>query len=204
MVYTANFGFVLDKKFIKTNFKYKQRRREADSAAAYFEEEFGLKTLTLPESIFYEGEGDHLRVGERYFMGFGKRSDKAAQPYLQKFLEAEVVPLELVNPYFYHLDTALGPLNNGTAIINQDSFTEAGLATLKQYFKDPIFINEEDKKVMAPNLMVIGQNVIIGKGISANLKQELTSRNFTVNEVDMSEFLKGGGSIKCLSLQLWF
>ena len=202
MVYTANFGFVTGKMFIKANFKYEQRRREADLAASFFENNFDLETVELPKGIFYEGEGDHLLIGDQHFMGYGKRSDFAAKAELENILDHEVIALELVNPFFYHLDTALGPLSPTCAIINPVSFTTEGMKVLKQKFEDIILLNKADQQVMAANLMTIGKNVVIGKGISAELKSELDKRGYTPHEVDMSEFLKGGGSIKCLSLVL--
>jgi N-dimethylarginine dimethylaminohydrolase len=202
MVYTANFGFVTDKIFIKANFKYEQRRREAELAAEYFRDIFNLKTVELPENIFYEGEGDHLLIGEQHFMGYGKRSDFEAKAELEKILDREVIALELVNPFFYHLDTALGPLSPECAIVNPVSFTPAGMKVLKEKFEDIILLNKADQQVMAANLMTIGKHVVIGKGISEALKSELNKRGFIPHEIDMREFLKGGGSIKCLSLVL--
>lgn len=203
MVYSANFGFPIGNIFIPANFKFKQRREEAAYAVTYFEKELGFTTRYLPEDIFYEGQGDHLLVGDTHFMGWGKRSDKQAKVELEKILGSEIIDLELVNPYFYHLDTALGPLNAETAIYNPESFTDAGKEKLRHFFKDLIAVGPEDASVMAPNLMAIGKELVMGKGISKKLKAQLQERGFTIHEIDTSEFLKGGGSIKCLSLEIY-
>lgn len=201
MVYSANYGFVQDNIFIASNFRYEQRRAESTLASKYFAKR-NFEIARINPSIYYEGEGDHLKIGGVHYMGYGKRTSIKAAKELSSILNEEIIPLELVNPYFYHLDTALGPLNENTIIVNKNSFSPEGLSILNERFTDIIYTNEEDNRVMAPNLLAWGKDVVMAEGISSDLEEAVTERGFTVHKVLMTEFLKGGGSIKCLSLRI--
>jgi N-dimethylarginine dimethylaminohydrolase len=201
MVYSANFGQVVEKSFIKANFKYPQRRAEADFAAKYFVETFGFKTLSLPSDIFFEGQGDLLNDGKRYFFGWGKRSQKEAKPYLEKFLEAEVIDFELINPYYYHLDTCFAPLRPDLVMINPKSFKPEGIKKVYESFANVIETNDEDNKFLACNLIRAGKNIVFAKGQSKPLREKLEGLGYVLHEVEMDEYIKGGGSVKCVSFE---
>ncbi len=199
MVYTANYGFITGKKFIKANFKYEQRRGEATLAENYFRQ-MGYKVYSLPENIYFEGEGDLLYTGKKYFVGWGKRTMKEVVPYLKEMLEGEVIDLELVDPYYYHLDTCFAPLNEDTVVINPKSFTPVGIEKIHKHFTNVILTSEQDNKVLACNMVVSGKNVVVGEGITKEFKTNLEKFGYTVFETPMSQYIKGGGSVKCCSL----
>jgi len=202
MVYTANAGYAERKTFIKANFKFSQRKKEADIVEDFFKNKLGFKTYQLPKNIFFEGTGDLFKINGRYFFGWGPRSDKKAKKHLEKILNKPIIDLELVNPYFYHLDTCFGPLSKDIVLINPKVFTKSGLEKIKKYFKKVIQVSENDNQKLACNLIVIDNNVIISQGISLKLANEMSNNGFNVYEMDMSEYLKGGGSVKCVSLMM--
>jgi N-dimethylarginine dimethylaminohydrolase len=202
MVYAANLGFPLGSKFALSNFRYLQRRREADYARIFFEK-LGFEIVTLPDGVYFEGQGDLLTAGGKYFLGWGKRSSREAKEILSKKLGIEFVDFELKDPYFYHLDMSLGPLDNETVLMKPESFTKEGVAKIKAEFENVIETTEEDNKFMACNLVVINKTVVIGQGISDSLKKNIEKYGFTVKEVPMDEYRKGGGSIKCLTLEFY-
>lgn len=201
MVYTANFGQIKNSSFLRSNFKYAERRKEADFAEKYLEKKFKMETVSLPEDIFFEGQGDLLNDGERFFFGWGKRSDKNAKPYIEDFLNCPVTDFELVNPYYYHLDTCFAPLSSSLAMINPVSFTQEGKKKVYALFEHVIEASEEDNKVIACNLVHAGNTIVIGKGITENLKEKLAKFGYNTYEVDMREYLKGGGSVKCCTFE---
>jgi len=201
MVYTANYGFIDKKKFIRANFKYKERRGESDIAEKYFRY-MGYKVYSLPDKIYYEGEGDLLRSGDTYFLGWGKRTMKEALPYFKDILNGEVIDLELIDPYYYHLDTCFAPLNEQTAVINPKSFTPLGLEKIHKHFKHIIETSEIDNQVLACNMVINGKNVVVGEGVSDAFKSKLGTFGYSVFETPMSQYIKGGGSVKCCSLTI--
>ncbi|HSZ24801.1 MAG TPA: arginine deiminase-related protein [Cytophagaceae bacterium] len=199
MVYTANYGFITGKKFIKANFKYEQRRGESALAEKYFRQ-LGYKIYALPDKIYFEGEGDLLSSGNTYFVGWGKRTMKEVVPHLKDILNGEVIDLELVDPYYYHLDTCFAPLNEKTVVINPNSFTKRGIEKIHNHFTNVILTSEQDNKVLACNMVVCGKNIIVGEGVSTKFKTDLFSYGYHIFETPMSQYIKGGGGVKCCSL----
>ena len=202
MVYAANLGFPLGRIFALSNFRYPQRRAEAKYAKAFFEK-MGFNIVTLPDGVYFEGQGDLLTTGGKFFLGWGKRSSKEAKAVLSKKLGIKFIDFELIDPYFYHLDMSLGPLNKETVLIKPESFTEEGVARIKKEFRNVIEVSRKDNEFMACNLVVINKNVVIGQGISGKLKRDIERYGFKAVEIPMEEYRKGGGSIKCLTLEFY-
>jgi N-dimethylarginine dimethylaminohydrolase len=202
MVYAANFGFVKNKTFIKSNFKYPQRRKESIYSKKYFQK-IGFKILELPKEIIFEGQGDLLFSGKKYVMGYGKRTDIKAKKYLEKFLNSEILEFKLSDPYFYHFDMSFAALDEKTVVINKHSFDKKGLEKIYKNFPNVILASKSDNQNFACNLVMVGKNIVVGKGISEELKSSFSKFGFKVNEVDMAEYRKGGGSIKCLTLEFF-
>jgi arginine dihydrolase len=202
MVYSCNTGYVEGNLFVKANFKAQQRKHEADLAEKYFTEK-NYQIFDLPENIIFEGEGDVIRSKSKYFLGWGQRTDIMAKDYLEDIIGKKFTTLELIDPYFYHLDTCFGPLSDDIVIINESAFSENSLVKIYDKFKHVITTNVLDNSVLACNLVVVDNYVFVGKGISDELRNDITKYNFNVIEADMSEFLKGGGSVKCLALEVF-
>ncbi len=202
MVFACNAGYAESDIFVKANFKAQQRKREAEAAEKYFKQK-NYRVFSLPENIIFEGEGDIIRTQSKYFLGWGQRSDLMAKDYIEDITGKEFIPLELIDPYFYHLDTCFGPINDELVVINEKAFSEDSLTKIYDRFQHVISANETDNSVLACNLVVLGKNVFIGKGTSEELKNEIRKFSYNVIENDMSEFLKGGGSVKCLSLEIF-
>lgn len=202
MVYAANFGFVKDNNFVKSNFKYPQRQKESIHSKKFFQK-IGSKVLELPKEIVFEGQGDLLYSGKKYVMGYGKRTDINAKKYLEKFLDSEILELKLSDPYFYHCDMSFAPLDDKTVVINKHSFDKKGLEKIYKNFPNVILADKEDNQNFACNLVVVEKNIVVGKGISNKLKSDFKKLGFSTYEVDMTEYRKGGGSVKCLTLEFF-
>jgi N-dimethylarginine dimethylaminohydrolase len=202
MVYAANYGFPQSNVFIKSNFKFDERKDEAEAAKKYFEK-LGFATQELPTHISFEGQGDLLVAGDKYLMGWGKRTDKEAKKYLEKILNVDITDFKMINPYYYHLDTCLLPINGQTIAINPLSFEQEGIEKLKKIFKKIIYVSKEDNAILACNACIVENTIVIGKGISQQLKDEFKAAGYNTKEVDMNEYRKGGGSVKCLTLEFY-
>lgn len=202
MVYAANFGFPKNNFFIKSNFKFRQRKKESELSKSFFKK-LGFAIKELPENITFEGQGDLLTNGKNYFMGWGKRSDFNAKKYLSDFLESEIIDFKLIDPYYYHLDTCFAPLDQKTAVINPVAFEKKDLDKVSKLFRNVISVGPNDNKILACNLVVVEKTIVIGKGVSSMLKHEISKYGFTIIEVPIYEFLKGGGGVKCLTLEFY-
>lgn len=200
MVFTANAGFVWDNKFIPSNFRYAVRRGEV----AYFQEWFASRNyeiVKLPEHNYFEGEGDLLMCADILFGGFPYRSSGSAHRDLAEIIQRKVRSLRLISDWFYHLDTCFCPLSPNEAVYYPAAFDSDALGILKEYIGTLIPVTEDDARRFACNAIVIGKNVIINYGCS-QISRRLESLNFSVFKTPLTEFIKAGGSAKCLVLKI--
>lgn len=205
MVYAANGGFVLDGIAYGAKFRYPERQPEA---RAYMDWFAGHGLQVAEPTATNEGEGDFLLVGDVILAGTGFRSDPAAHDELARIYGREVVPLQLINPSFYHLDTAIAVLDpeptaagtNNIAYL-ESAFDEPSLAVLRERFPDAILATEEDAAILGLNSYSDGYNVVIASR-ATTFAAQLRERGYNPIGVDLSELLLGGGGVKCCTLDL--
>ncbi|WP_181434574.1 MULTISPECIES: dimethylargininase [unclassified Curtobacterium] len=204
MVYAANGGFVLDGVAYGAKFQYPERQPEGPAYMDWFREH-GLRVAEPVETN--EGEGDFLLVGDVILAGTGFRSDSTSHEEIARVYGREVVTLKLVNPAFYHLDTAIAVLDpepvDGVANIAylESAFDEASLAELRRRFPDAIIATEEDAAILGLNSYSDGHNVVIAAR-ATTFAEQLRQRGYNPIGVDLSELLLGGGGVKCCTLDL--
>lgn len=202
MVFTANAALIKNNIAYLSHFYYPQRQGESAHNYEWFSKHnMEVNTVADREHQFFEGEGDALFAGANtLFAGYGFRSQKSYYHYLEKTLGVQVIYCELINPYFYHLDTCFCPLDENTAIWWPDAFSSASQQTIKKAI-NVIDVAEHEAKKFCCNAIVYNKNVIIPAGCEL-LQKELELRGYTVHCCEMSEFIKAGGACKCLSLIL--
>lgn len=201
LVFTANAGLVAGRTFIRSNFRHPERQREELFVERYFRRA-GYRVVTLSQRWNFEGEGDALWLGERLVLGFRFRSDAPAHEELARLLHAEVLPVELADKRFYHLDTCCCPLGDDAALWYPGAFDRYGRKVIETYVRDLIAVSQADALKFCCNAIVVGRSLVLHRGISRRLRAQLEARGFAVYELDVSEFLKAGGSAKCLVLRL--
>ena len=200
LVFTANAGLVFRNRFISSRFRHEVRARETPHFDTWFKDH-GFEVLHLPDDMFFEGAGDALFCGRALFAGYRIRSDAIAHQQVAKLIGKTVLPLELVDQYYYHLDTCFCPIGPGQAIYYPPAFDEYGREVLRQHIPELIAVTEEEARRFGCNAVVVGTTVVINTGCP-KLDRELRRRGFEVVEVELDEFLKAGGSAKCLTLRL--
>jgi N-dimethylarginine dimethylaminohydrolase len=204
MVFTANAGLVLGDRFVLSHFRHPERQREEPHFAKWFAAE-GFRMLTLPSDMTFEGAGDALldREFSLLWLGHGHRSSDLCAPLLSDFLDIEVEPLRLVNERFYHLDTCFCPLEGGYLMYYPAAFDAASQARIAARVpaERRIVVGDADAADFACNAVNTGRHIFLNRA-SASLLAELRSRGFTVRQTDLTEFMKAGGSAKCLTLKL--
>jgi N-dimethylarginine dimethylaminohydrolase len=151
--------------------------------------------------MFHEGAGDALFCGDILFAGYRTRSDANAHNWVAERLGVRCLPLELVNPRFYHLDTCFCPLAPGEALYFPDAFDTYGLKVLNSHVPKLIPVVEEEAHRFGCNAVAVG-NTVIHNSRCPQLNESLTANGYTSIEVELDEFLKAGGSAKCLTLRL--
>ena len=200
MVFTANAGLVHGQQFVSSRFRYEVRQGETPHYEQWFEE-MGYQIVVPPSDCCFEGEGDALWVGETLFVGGCIRTDPAASPWLAKRLNRQVMTLELVNPRFYHLDTCFCPLDSKRVLYYPPAFSDTSRTLINAMIPHPIPVEENDATQFGANAIVVDNHVIVHEGAVA-LAKTLKALGLTVHPLDFSEFIKAGGSAKCLVLKL--
>jgi N-dimethylarginine dimethylaminohydrolase len=200
LVFTANAGMVFRNRVILSNFRHEQRQREEPVNRLWFESH-GFEVETLPRSISFEGAGDALFCGDTLFAGYQIRSHASGQQEVGARIGCRVIPLALVDNYFYHLDTCFCPINPTTAIYFPGAFDAYGLKAIQTHIPNLIEVVETEARSFACNAVVVGTTVITNTGCPA-LHRELRARGLDTRRTPLGEFVKAGGSAKCLTLRL--
>jgi N-dimethylarginine dimethylaminohydrolase len=202
MVFAANGATVVDGLVYSARFRYEERAPEGPLYQKWFADR-GFVTHTAAE--VNEGEGDILRVGDTLLAGHGFRTDRASHDELASLTEREVVSLELVNPHYYHLDTALAVLDHSpeSPLIAYlpDAFSPESRQVLAQRYPDAIIATERDAVALGLNAVSDGLHVAVAPG-AVDLQVALRERGFEPTPIDTSELLKGGGGAKCCTLEI--
>lgn len=199
MVYAANGGFVAGEVAIVARFRYQQRAAEA---AAYGEWMSSMGYRPVTTRYVNEGQGDLLLVGEMVLAGYGFRTDRRAHAEISAALRMPVVSLELVDPRFYHLDTALAVLDDHTIAYYPPAFSAAAQDQLHALFPDAIVAASADAYVLGLNVVSDGVHVVLPCA-ATSFAVQLRKAGFEPVGVDLSELLKGGGSVKCCTLEVF-
>ncbi len=204
LVFTANAGVVYRDKAIASHFMPQERRPEEPHYKQWFKEN-GFDLLNLDEKIGFEGAGDCLfdRRGDWLWTGYGFRTEIEAHAEIEKYFGKEVVSVKLTDSRFYHIDTCMCPLADGFLMYHPPAFDfDSRIAIEKRVPPHKrIVVDTMDAGNFACNAVNIGDMVFLNQA-SDPLKARLMLAGFHVREVDLSEFLKAGGSAKCLTLKL--
>lgn len=204
MVFTANAGLILGNQFVLSRFLHQQRQAEEPYFAQWFANQ-GFEVITLPSDMPFEGAGDALldRRSALLWLGHGHRSSMQCAPILADLLKIEIQPLKLVNDRFYHLDTCFCPLDGGYLMYYPAAFDAASQAQIAARVpaERRIIVQDEDAFNFACNAVNCGDVVFMNKTSSA-LVDELARHGFLVRQTALTEFMKAGGSAKCLTLKL--
>jgi N-dimethylarginine dimethylaminohydrolase len=209
LVFTANAAVVLDRKALLARFRHPERQRESAHFGAAFlrlQARGHIDSVRkLPDGLVLEGAGDCVWDETRnvFWMGYGPRSDAAAGDAVKNVFGADVVALELVDPRFYHLDTAFCPLTRGEVLIVPGAFTPVGKAAIRGRIpaSQQIEVGSEDACGFAANAVCLGDMIVMSR-CGERLRGELAERGYRVVTTPLTAFLRSGGAAFCLTLRL--
>ncbi|WP_440224287.1 dimethylarginine dimethylaminohydrolase family protein [Dokdonella sp. MW10] len=204
MPFTANAGLVRGRTFVPSRFTHAQRRGEEAPYTTWFREQ-GYAIAPLAAGVTFEGAGDALfdHALDVLWMGHGHRTQAAAAAALQGVVDAEVVPLRLVDERFYHLDTCFCPLPGGVLLWHPEAFDAESRRHVETRIPQRlrVAVDDRDAEAFACNAVSLGTAVVVHRA-SGKLKHALDGLGLTVVETPLDEFIKAGGSAKCLTLAL--
>lgn len=207
MVFTANAGLIIGSTFVPSRFRHSERAGE-EPFFTQWAREAGYDICTIGGNVRFEGAGDALydrRLPILWF-GFGIRTDENAAPQIAEIVGPaglSVEPLRLVDPRFYHLDTCLCPLSDGSLLYYPPAFSPDSRARIEQLVPEErlVPVSSTDAEAFACNAVNLDGVVVLNQA-SGDLKERLSDRGFRTVETPLSEYLSAGGAAKCLTLSL--
>lgn len=182
-----------------------QRRPEVEVVRRFFMERGYAVHEIEDEDTFFEGTGDAIWHPRRRLIygGYGWRTVRRAYWPRGGHIDAHVIPIQLCDARFYHLDTCLAPLDENTACYVPVAFLPEGRALLERSFDNLIEVPlDEAVGALACNgHCPDGRHFIVDR-LAEETMRRVQAAGFTPVPVDTSEFRKSGGSVQCLKLML--
>jgi N-dimethylarginine dimethylaminohydrolase len=204
MVFAANGATVVDGRVLLARFANPQRAAEAAVHAAWHTNagSYRGRGVRLPAAV-NEGEGDFAVLSNRILAGYGFRTSLRAHQEIARLTGRPVISLELVDPRYYHLDVALTVLDDRRDHIAYypGAFSAASRRRLARLFPDAVIATEQDAYAFGLNGVSDGLHVFMPTGAPA-LTRALFEAGYQPVLVDLSELIKGGGSVKCCTQEI--
>jgi len=204
MAFTANAGLVDGNRFIASRFRFMERHPEVRHFTDWFRKH-GYRIVELPTQSSFEGEGDALfQPGQPLlWAGYGVRTALQAHRYLSDVLDVDVLPLRLIDPRFYHLDTCFCPLPDGRLIYYADAFDADSRALIASHFAADRrhVVDATEALSFACNAVVTGGSFLTNFA-GDGLRARLATWGYETVTCPVGEFLRAGGATKCLALRL--
>ncbi len=202
LVFAANAGVVVGKQVVLSRFLHPERRREEPYFQTWFTDH-GFDVILLDEGLCFEGAGDLLGLPDAWFGGYRQRSDIRAYARLSEIFGRQIIPVELVDSRFYHLDTCLCPLSGGEILYYPPAFDTYAQSAIAERVRPEsrLAVPQADALQFACNAVCVGKHVVLPQGCTDTTRL-LEERGYTPHPVPLDEFMKSGGSAKCLTLAL--
>jgi N-dimethylarginine dimethylaminohydrolase len=178
--------------------RYPERQAEAVARRSFYES-LGYDVIAPPAVHWEGGDVVVLPPGDRILFGHGPRSDPRAAGWLAHHTGAHVIALELCDPYFFHLDVALGVLPDATVLLCEDCFTPESVRALRSCpgIREIIPVDREDALRFGLNLVAVGDAILCGADIPG-VQRIIRARGFRPVVVPLDQFHLAGGSAACL------
>jgi N-dimethylarginine dimethylaminohydrolase len=200
MVFAANAALVVNGRVLLSRFRHPERSAEVAHFRALLES-IGFKDICQAQHI-NEGEGDFVYLDDATILaGYGFRTELDAHSEVAHWCDSEIISLRLVDPRFYHLDTALMTLGSQNIAWYPGAFDADSQAILRGRFPESVIANHEDAVGFGLNGFCDGENVVMSDD-APHLSQALRRAGFSVHESPTSELRLAGGSVKCCTLEL--
>ncbi|MGH3446138.1 MAG: dimethylarginine dimethylaminohydrolase family protein [Nocardioidaceae bacterium] len=203
MVYAMNLGLALTTSegphVVLSHMRYPERRMETETAARWFDDR-GF----APTYVGASGVGAHLEAGDAFpfsgslVVGYGPRTEELALKHLATDFGIRVQGVRITHPGMYHLDLAFCPLDQRRALVCPAALDPASAQELLKLVPEPLVLTEEEALTFCANSIVIGTTILM-PACPARVRAQLEAWGFEVVLVDVSEFHKGGGSVRCMT-----
>jgi len=210
MVFVAHSALIHNGVAALSSFNPQQRRAETAYLRRWLISQ-GFLLWETPRETPFEGEGDVAfnDDGNALWAAHGVRTCRAAHRHVADAWHVPVTSLHLSDPRFYHLETCFTPLSSPTGegtgyiLYYPKAFDAVSNAAIESAYpaNRRIAVSELDATHMACCALNLGRTVFTGE-ITRELATRLFDAGFDVVQLELSEFIKGGGGAKSLALRL--
>ena len=204
MVYAMNLGLALsrseqDRQVVMSHMRYAERRMEARTAQPWFADQGFVTSFVGRDGVGAHFEaGDAFPFGDALVVGYGPRTEELGLKHLATELGVRVRGLRITHPGMYHLDLAFCPLDDTRALVCPDALDADSAAALLNLVPEPLVLSEEEALTFCANSVVVGRTVVM-PACPDRVRAQLQAWGFDVVLVDVGEFHKGGGSVRCMT-----
>jgi N-dimethylarginine dimethylaminohydrolase len=203
MVYAMNFGLVVNRPgkehVVMSHMRYAERRMETLTAARWFEAAGFASSFVGRDGVGAHLEaGDVFAFGDALVAGYGPRTEELGLKHLATELDVRVRGLRITHPGMYHLDLAFCPLDETRAMVCPSAFDAESAAAALALVPEPLVLSEEEALTFCANSVVIGRTILM-PSCPERVRRQLEAWGFDIVLVDVSEFHKGGGSVRCMT-----
>ncbi len=199
MVFAANSAVVVDGRALISRFRHPERAGEVPPMLRWLVGH-GV-TVARTAAFACEGEGDVAVVGSTVLAAHGFRTDRRAHQEVADTFGRPTVSLGLVDPRFYHLDTALFALGDDNVAYYPGAFDAESGAALRELFPDAVLASEEDALGFGLNSVSDGRHVVMDAD-APRLAAAVRERGYEVVAVQLTELHKSGGGAKCCTQEV--
>ncbi len=220
LVFTANMGVVLEhvedrEIVILSKMATKPRIGETQFGRRFFEG-IGFEVFDAPYKFEGEAELKHLK-DNIYFGGYGDRSDQRVYDWMEEKFDMEIIRLEEVDPYCYHLDCSVFPLSRENTIVCTDLFKRHELEKIGKY-TNIIDMSADGAYSGACNSVRLHSTILNASNLhqlkvgteeyraelekNRELEDIAAKHGFEVVYFNLSEFMKGGALLSCMVMHL--
>ena len=209
LVFTANSAVVMDGIALMARFRHPERQGEEPRYERAFRKLGAAGIIddvrSMPEGLRLEGAGDCVwdKTRRMFWMGYGPRSDRDAREVVEDCFGIETAALELADPRFYHMDTALCPLSGGELLYVPFAFTAGGIEEIHARIAPELrlALGAEDAVLLAANAVCLGRDIVLSD-CTDGLRARLEERGYRLHRTPLGSFNRSGGSAFCLTLRL--
>jgi N-dimethylarginine dimethylaminohydrolase len=219
-VYVANLGIYLphikDKNhIILSNFTSEPRRGEEAVGDSFFKL-MNYTTHLCPHK--WEGEADlKYLYNNVYIGGYGIRTERESYEWMRKMFDMEIIELEMVDDYLYHLDCSVFPLTNEKTMICTSMYSPEEIEKLGKY-TEIIDVSEDDALGGITNPVRVGNSIMCASNITelkrgdelyqleankiATLEKVCSNEGMEPIIFNLSEYMKSGALLSCCVMHL--
>jgi len=220
IVFVANGGLCIPKipnTIILPHMKYKHRQEELPYLKKMYKD-LGLKMIQFPgnPSMVFEGQAElkWFHGGTKAICGYGFRATKKAFDVMKRMLDilykkhglkpVELLVLRLESPLYYHLDVAMLEFDDSKCIVHKNAFSQASIEKMRNFLGNDAVHVIDTQDTLCLNAVVDGKTIVTHKMTDKSVKSVLEGMTgLRVKEVDVSEFEKSGGSVRCMVLDVF-